>query len=79
MKSRELLLRFYHDQKFRFDDVVVCYVDRGAPGDTSCVSGERIKAIGPGFFEIESEMRTNSIPYHRLIMISYKGIPVWEK
>ena len=78
-KSRELLLRFYHDQEFRFDEVTICYVDRGAPKDTSCVSGKRIKTLGPGFIEIESDTGTTSIPYHRLLQICYKGIPVWEK
>jgi uncharacterized protein (UPF0248 family) len=78
-KSRELLLRFYHDKEFRFDEVTICYVDRGAPNDTSCAPGERIKALGPGFIEIESETGITSIPYHRLLQIRYKGIPVWEK
>lgn len=79
MKSRELLLRFYHDQEFSFDEVTICYVDRGAPDDTSCVAGERIKTLGPGFIGIESDFGTTSIPYHRLVKICYKGIPVWEK
>ncbi len=78
-KSHELLLRYFHDPEFSFDDVTVCYVDRGAPGNESCVSGEQIKTLGPGFFEIESEVRTTSIPYHRLIRILYKGVPVWER
>ncbi|HUU76074.1 MAG TPA: DUF504 domain-containing protein [Methanoregulaceae archaeon] len=78
-KSRELLLRFFHDPKFRFDDVEVCYVNRGVPGDISCISGDRITSLDSFYMEIESEWGKTPIPYHRLRKILYKGIPVWEK
>ncbi|HQC13338.1 MAG TPA: hypothetical protein PKY15_08280, partial [Methanoregulaceae archaeon] len=47
-KSHELLLRYFHDPEFSFDDVTVCYVDRGAPGNESCVSGEQINPYSAG-------------------------------
>ena len=46
-KSRELLLRMYHDPGYRFTDVGICYINRGAPGDLSCIGGDRILRLDP--------------------------------
>jgi uncharacterized protein (UPF0248 family) len=78
-KSREILLRFYHDPGFRFESVVVCYIDRGAPGDESCIEGERIKALDSKYMEIENPWGTVPIPYHRITRILYEGVPFWER
>jgi hypothetical protein len=76
-KSREILLRLYHDPEYRFAEVEICYVDRGAPGDTSCLRGERIIRLDPNYIEIESGTGTTPIPYHRLIRIRYQGRTAW--
>ncbi|MDD1706297.1 MAG: RNA repair domain-containing protein [Methanoregulaceae archaeon] len=78
-KTREILLRFYHDPEYRFADVEICYVNRGAPGDRSCIGGDRIIRLDPTYIEIESGTGTTPIPYHRLIRILYQGNTAWER
>ncbi len=78
-KSREILLRLYHDPEYRFADVEICYVNRGAPGDMSCIGGDRIIRLDPFYIEIESKEGTTAIPYHRLIRIRYQGRTAWER
>lgn len=78
-KSREILLRLYHDPEYRFADVEICYVNRGAPGDMSCIGGDRILRLDPFYIEIESHEGTTAIPYHRLIRIRYQGQTAWER
>jgi hypothetical protein len=78
-KSRELLLRFYYDPLYRFSDVVVCYIDRGAPGDESCVEGSRITKLDAQYMEVASPRGISPIPYHRITRIVYQGMTVWER
>ncbi len=78
-RSREILLQMYHDPRYRFGLVLVCYTDRGAPGDESCAGGEQITQLGSQFMEIESIKGTSSIPYHRITRILYDGTRIWEK
>ncbi|NYT16802.1 MAG: DUF504 domain-containing protein [Methanomicrobiales archaeon] len=78
-KSRELLLRIYHDPRCRFGEVVVCYIDRGAPGDESCVEGVRIRELDSQYMEIESAVGVSPIPYHRITRILYAGKTAWER
>ena len=78
-KSRELLLRMYHDPGYRFTDVGICYINRGAPGDLSCIGGDRILRLDPYYIEIASEKGTTPIPFHRLIRICYHGEVVWDR
>jgi uncharacterized protein (UPF0248 family) len=78
-KSREILLRLYYDPEYRFADVEVCYVNRGMPGDISCIPGDRIIRLDSFYIEIESEKGTTAIPYHRLVRIRYQGRNAWEK
>ena len=78
-RSREILLMLYHDPRYHFDRVVVCYTDRGAPGDESCAGGGRIRVLGSQFMEIESLAGTSPIPYHRITRILYDGTLFWGK
>ena len=78
-KSRELLLRICHDPRYRFSEVVVCYIDRGAPGDESCVEGGRIKGLDSQYMEVESAAGISPIPYHRITRVIYEGKPLWER
>jgi uncharacterized protein len=77
--SHSLLLRLYHDPQYEFGRVTVEYVDRGAPGDRSSTTGECIINLEQGGMEVESEMKTKFIPYHRIRRISYDGKALWEK
>jgi hypothetical protein len=78
-KSRETLLRCYHDPAFVFDDVRVCYIDRGAPGNESCVEGSRISALDSQYLVAGVEHGTSPIPYHRITRITYRGRVLWER
>lgn len=77
--SHALLLRLYHDPQYDFGKVSVDYINRGAPGDRSTVSGERINRLGAGGMEIESAAGETYIPYHRILLILYEEHPLWEK
>ncbi len=79
LTSHELLLKYYHDRRFNFEDVSVCYVDRGAPADENCVSGDRIAGLGPYCLEIASPSGVKEIPYHRILRISYQGMQTWDR
>jgi uncharacterized protein (UPF0248 family) len=76
--SHALLLRFYHDPQFRFTDVTVCYVDRGAPSDRTCVTGDRIQHLDSYYMEISSPHGLTAIPYHRIRMIRYQDRILWK-
>ncbi len=79
LKSHELLLKFRHDARFEFEKVRVCYVDRGAPNDTSCAGGKTIPELEAYYFEVESASGIKYIPYHRIRQILYAGIMIWER
>jgi uncharacterized protein len=76
LTSHELLLHYWHDPRYSFYEVVVCYVDRGAPGDRSCVSGREIRLLESYYFEIGAGESAKYIPYHRIRKITYSGEPV---
>lgn len=78
-RSRAILLKLYHDPRHYFDLVVVCYTDRGAPGDESCADGGRIRVLGSQFMEIETLGGISPIPYHRITRILYNGTQLWGK
>ncbi|MCU0632976.1 MAG: DUF504 domain-containing protein [Methanolinea sp.] len=78
-KSHEILLRCFHDPAFVFSDVKVCYIDRGAPGNESCVSGERILALDSQYMEVGEGPELSPIPYHRITRILYRGQALWER
>ncbi len=78
-KSHEILLRCFHDPAFTFGDVTVCYIDRGAPGNESCVTGERIVALDSQYMEVGEESQLSPIPYHRITRIMYQGKVLWER
>jgi uncharacterized protein (UPF0248 family) len=77
--SHARLLRLYHDPQYDFGKVSVDYINRGALGDRSSISGSRILSLESGGMEIESAIGTTFIPYHRILRIQYEGNPVWER
>ena len=68
-----------HDPHFDFSKTEVEFVDRGAPGDRSAVRGDKIIRLEQGWMEIESDMKTKFIPFHRIRRITYDGTIMWEK
>jgi uncharacterized protein len=79
LTSHNLLLKFWHDSRYVFSGVGVEYVDRGAPGDRSVVSGNDIRVLDSYYFEIASEPGVKYIPYHRIRKLTYNGKTVWER
>ena len=77
--SHTLLLKYFHDPRYSFRDTKVCYIDRGAPGDVSCVNGENILHLDSYYFETESEFGVKAIPYHRICRIMYRDEIVWNR
>ena len=79
LTSHTILLKYRHDQRYSFSDIIVCYLDRGAPGDRSCVSGRDIRTLDAYYFEHVLENAMKCIPYHRIRTITYRGETVWER
>lgn len=77
--THTLLLRLWHDPSFDMKKVTVEYIDRGAPNDRSTAEGEYITNLDWYYFEVISTVGTTPIPYHRIVRITYAGIPIWEK
>ena len=78
-KSREILLKYRYDARYLFSDLEVCYIDRGAPGNITCIGGDRIEELGPYGLELFSPYGTTTIPYHRVVKIRYHGAVIWER
>jgi uncharacterized protein len=79
LTSHEILLKYWHDARYEFSDMRISYVDRGAPGDRSCVRGREIRTLEPYYFEISLESGTKYIPYHRIRKIQYGNETIWER
>ncbi len=76
--SHAILLRLRHDPQYDFSKASVEYVNRGAPGDMSTVTGDRILKLEQGGMEIESKPGMMFIPYHRIRRIAYEDKTMWE-
>ena len=79
LTSHTLLLKFRHDPRYDFPDIEVLYVDRGATGNLSQVSGDEIRALEAYYFGIGTGEGEKRIPYHRIRRISFAGKTVWER
>ena len=79
LTSHELLLKFWHDPRYVFSEVHVEYVDRGAPGDRSTVSGRDIRILDAYYFEIATDQRVKYIPYHRIRKLTYESTIFWKR
>lgn len=77
--SHALLLRLRHDPQFDFGKALVEFVDRGARSDRSTVRGDKIIRLEQDWMEIEWDMKTKFIPFHRIRRITYDGTTMWEK
>lgn len=77
--SHAHLLRLYHDPQYDFQLVCVDYINRGAPGNRSAISGDRILRLESGGMVIESAIGETFIPYHRILWIQYDGNLIWER
>ena len=78
LTSHELLLNYWHDERYVFSEIIVCYVDRGALGDRSCARGCDIRALEGYYFVIAAGRDPKYIPYHRIRKIICSGETIWE-
>ena len=78
-KSHQILLKIRFDPRYSMDNIRVCYVNRGAPGDCSCVDGNRIQKLEAYYMEIAAGETITCIPYHRVRKILYENMVVWER
>ncbi len=71
---REILNELKWRQETDLGEAEVTYVHRGAPGDIMVISGRDIKSLERSFFVTEEA----TIPYHRILKISYKGKTIFD-
>ncbi|MFA5313562.1 MAG: RNA repair domain-containing protein [Methanomassiliicoccales archaeon] len=67
-----------NELKWRYDsleDAEITYIHRGAPGDVMTIKGAEIVTLGRSFFDTGDA----TIPYHRIVRISWKGTLVFGK
>lgn len=76
--TRALLLKYYHDSRYSFPDIEVCYRNRGAPADQTCVTGDCIRHLDAYYLEVVCQTGTTAIPYHRILRIRYREQVIWE-
>ncbi len=77
--SRALLLKLRYDPRYEFSRATIEYINRGMPSDRSTARGDQIVSLERDGMEIESDLRTKFIPFHRLTRIYYDGITIWQK
>ncbi|MDD3492684.1 MAG: RNA repair domain-containing protein [Candidatus Thermoplasmatota archaeon] len=66
---RECLNRMRWHESYDFDQVRVWYLNRGSPGERTCISGADIIDLESHFVLTEQ----GAIPYHRILSIRYAG------
>ena len=58
------------------EDLSIEYINRGAPGDRSSISGSDIVNLGRSFMELTDGTK---IPFHRVTAILRKKNSIWER
>ena len=77
LTSHKLLQQYWHDDRYRREHVRVWYTDRGAPGDISVADGADI-SLEPYYMTIRTGDGEKPVPYHRILLITYDGVAVFE-
>ncbi len=77
LTSHPLLQQYWHDDRYDIRQVRVWYTDRGAPGDRPMAEGPDIR-LEPYYMTILSEGGEKPVPYHRILVIAYLGVVVFE-
>jgi uncharacterized protein (UPF0248 family) len=73
LTSHRLLQQYWHDNRYDLRQVRVWYTDRGAPDDRSMASGTDI-SLEPYYLNIRTPQGEKSVPYHRILLITYNGV-----
>jgi uncharacterized protein (UPF0248 family) len=71
----------WNEKEGHYDDYVVTYIHRGAPGDSRGVSFARIKKIGKSWFSLVDFEEEVIIPFHRILTVKniQTGEVLWRK
>lgn len=77
LTSHKLLQQYWHDRRYTVENVRVWYTDRGAPDDRSVADGPKI-TMEPYYMTIRSGDGEKPVPYHRILLITYNGVVVFE-
>lgn len=77
LTSHKLLQQYWHDDRYDREKVQVWYIDRGAPDDRSAASGPKI-SLEPYYMAIQTGDGEKPVPYHRILLITYDGVVVFE-
>jgi len=77
LTSHLLLQRYWHDNRCDPREVKVWYTDRGAPEDRSMAEGPDI-SLEPYYLAVLTPAGEKEIPYHRILVITYRGAVVFE-
>lgn len=75
MRIRYLLNKLKWGNEINFDEVEIWYIDRGAPGDKSVITGGDIEKIGRSFVHTKGK----AIPFHRIIKITYRDRILFDR
>lgn len=77
LTSHRLLQQYWHDSRYDPGEVRVWYIDRGAPDDRSVAEGNAIR-LEPYYLAIRRPEGEKPVPYHRILIITYRGVVVFE-
>jgi uncharacterized protein (UPF0248 family) len=77
LTSHKLLQQFWYDERYDIAYVKIWYIDRGAPNDRSTVNGPDI-SLEPYYMEIRTSDGVKSVPYHRILLITYDDVVEFE-
>ncbi len=77
LTSHRLLQQYWHDDRYDRRHIRVWYTDRGAPDDRSMAEGSEI-SLEPYYLNIRRTDGEKPVPYHRILLITYKGTVIFE-
>lgn len=72
---RDVLLKLFWTDRNTFSRCHIIYRSRGAPGDVSSLSGEKVIRLGRSFIEAGNL----TLPYHRVLKVVVDGRVIWER
>ncbi len=77
LTSHRLLQQYWHDDRYDRHHIRVWYTDRGAPDDRSMAEGSGI-SLEPYYLSIRTTDGEKPVPYHRILLITYKETVIFE-
>src|SRR5512139_3542883 len=77
LTSHRLLQQYWHDDRYDRRHIRVWYTDRVAPDDRSMAEGSGI-SLEPYYLSIRTSDGEKSVPYHRILIITYKRTVIFE-